>query len=103
VETRRHISNVRAGIEQAERLETGTGPSNETLMATAAATARMSNTAAPVVQRTSTHHAAHRARHPVGTITWSGRGSRAGTHVVWSNGTVTREGGRVHGSSRARG
>ena len=103
VETRRHISNVRAGIEQAERLETGTGPSNETLMATAAATARMSNTAAPVVQRTSTHHAAHRARHPVGTITWSGRGSRAGTHVVWSNGTVTREGGRVHGSNRARG
>ena len=106
VETRRHISNVRAGIEQAERLDTGTGPSAESLAEAAAATARIS-AAAPqplrVAQRVSGRHAAHAVPHPVGTITWSGRGNRSGTHVVWSNGTVTRDGGRVHSSSSGRG
>ena len=55
------------------------------------------------VQRVSTRAAVRSTPHPVGTITWSGRGSHAGTHVVWSNGAVTREGGRTHGNNRGRG
>jgi len=116
LETRRHISNVRAGIAQAERLETGTGPSAASLVADAAASARAS--AAPVpaeqaaqpLQRIATRHAAPAVPHALGTISWSGQGGdaeagerRAGTHVVWSDGAVTREGGRVHWSSGRRG
>jgi hypothetical protein len=106
VETRRHITNVRAGIEQAERLDTGTGPSAESLAEAAAATARISGPAPQPVRverRVPARHAAHAAPHPVGTIAWSGRGNRSGTHVVWSNGAVTREGARVHWSSNGRG
>ena len=112
LETRRHISNVRAGIAQAERLETGTGPSAASLVADAAASARAS--AAPVqaapVQRIATRHAAPAVPHALGTISWSGKGGdaeagerRAGTHVVWSDGAVTRQGGRVHWTSSRRG
>jgi hypothetical protein len=110
-ETRRHISNVRAGIAQAERLQTGTGPSVESLLADAAATARMQTTSASPPALRAVHRAAAPAvPRPLGTISWSGSGSdaeggsrRAGTHVVWSNGAVTRDGGRVHWSSGAPG
>jgi hypothetical protein len=93
-ETQRHIENVRAGMRQAERLA---GGASLELPALAAAPAR----AAGAVQRVAV---AAKAR-PLGTIEWSGGGTdadgkRAGKHVVWSNGSVTREvNGRVRWSS----
>ncbi len=107
LETQRHISNVRAGIAQAERLQTGTGPSADSLVADAAGVARTS-TATQTAQRGANRPAAPVAPHPVGTISWSGRGGdaearRGGTHVVWSNGVVTQDHGRVHWSSRTPG
>ncbi|GAB3649609.1 lytic transglycosylase domain-containing protein [Ramlibacter alkalitolerans] len=88
VETQRHIENVRAGARQAERLAGG----------------KLELPALPkaTVQRVST---SPEAPSVVGTIEWSGSGSdadgrRSGKHVVWSNGSVTREsGGRVRWTS----
>jgi hypothetical protein len=108
LETRRHIFNFRAGMAQAERLQTGVAPSAESLVADAAAAVRSSTPTPQPVQRAASRPAAPVRPHPVGTISWSGHGSdaqggRAGTHVVWSNGVVTHEGGRVHWSSSGRG
>jgi hypothetical protein len=112
LETRRHIVNVRAGIQQAEQLQTGSGPSVQALLADAAVTARVAAPATstpPARPRGSGKPHAATAPLPVGTISWSGHGGdanarRAGTHVVWSNGSVTHDGsGRVHWSSRSRG
>jgi len=89
LETRRHIENVRAGARQAERIAGGK-------------TELPPLPKAAAVQRVSSGKEAPRV---VGTIEWSGGGSdadarRAGKHVVWSNGTVSREaGGRVRWTS----
>ncbi|MEJ8838021.1 lytic transglycosylase domain-containing protein [Ramlibacter sp. AN1133] len=89
VETQRHIENVREGARQAERL--AGGKLDLPPLPRAAA-----------VQRVAAVKEPPRA---LGTIEWSGAGSdadgrRAGRHVVWSNGTVTREsGGRVRWTS----
>jgi hypothetical protein len=108
LETRRHIFNVRAGIAQAERLQTGVAPSAESLLAEASAAAQAPTSATPAVQHVASRRVAPVAAHPVGTISWSGHGGdaqgrRAGTHVVWSNGVVTHDGGRVHWTSHGRG
>jgi hypothetical protein len=85
LETQRHIQNVRAGALQAERLAGGKALAQ--VPASVAASAERANPRA------------------LGTIEWSGGGTdadaqRAGKHVVWSNGTVTREeGGRVRWTS----
>jgi hypothetical protein len=90
VETQRHIANVREGARQAERLAGG-APNDLPPVPKAAA-----------VQRVAAGKEPPRA---LGTIEWSGGGSdadgqRAGKHVVWSNGSVTREsGGRVRWTS----
>ena len=93
VETQRHIRNVRQGALQAERLAGG-GASG-----LPAALPAVEAKGAPV-QRAP----ADAKPRVVGTIEWSGGGSdadgrRAGRHTVWSNGTVTREGGRVRWTS----
>lgn len=100
VETRRHIRNVRAGIEQAQRLHAGAA---DTGLPTIVAAAQP----APAAERLPARRAA--AAKPavpmqLGTIEWSGAGSdadgrRSGRHVVWSDGSVTREGGRVRWTS----
>lgn len=95
VETQRHIQNVRVGAQQAERIASG-GGAVELPVAPAAAPA-----AAPRSERVA---AAKRssAPHPVGTIEWAS-GPRAGRHVVWSNGSITRESnGRVRWTSNAK-
>ena len=97
---------MRAGIAQAERLETGAGPSAESLVADAAAAARASTAAQQPVQRWRVRPAAPATPHPVGTISWSGHGSdtqgrRAGTHVVWSNGVVTHRAAACTGAVAA--
>ncbi|HET8748231.1 MAG TPA: lytic transglycosylase domain-containing protein [Ramlibacter sp.] len=105
VETQRHIANVRAGARQAEQLAGGKLelpplPKLPSVQRVA------SLKEAPSVQRVASVKEAPRA---VGTIEWSGGGSdadgrRAGKHVVWSNGSVTREaGGRVRWTSSAPG
>lgn len=127
LETRRHIVNVRVGRQQAERLHRAAGGRVEqkSLLAQAAAAAR----AAPAQVRPAAASRSERrpvaaslgerrvvavparsaAPQPMGTIAWSGEGSdadgrRGGTHVVWSDGRVTRQGdGRVRWSSRAPG
>jgi len=93
LETQRHIENLREGARQAERLA-GSGrlelPASLPAQSKAAVQRALARPAAPRV---------------VGTIEWSGGGSdsdsrRAGKHVVWSNGSVTREpGGRVRWTS----
>jgi hypothetical protein len=92
METQRHIRNVRQGALQAERLA-GDGASGLPAVL-------------PVVEAKSApvERAADAKPRVVGTIEWSGGGSdadgrRAGRHTVWSNGTVTREGGRVRWTS----
>jgi hypothetical protein len=99
IETQRHIQNVRQGAQLAERLAGGAvlPPAGDSGLVLAA-----SRAPAPRVQRVAASRPA--APHPVGTIEWSGAGSdadgrRSGKHVVWSNGTVTREGGRVRWTS----
>jgi hypothetical protein len=92
VETLRHIQNVRAGAQQAERIAAGTGRVElPAIVASAQAAAPRSE-----------HASARRgsaAPHPVGTIEWAS-GPRAGRHVVWSNGSITRESnGRVRWTS----
>jgi hypothetical protein len=88
VETQRHIENVREGARQAERLAGGK--------------LELPPIPKAVVQRVG---ATRQAPRVVGTIEWSGGGSdadgqRSGKHVVWSNGTVSREsGGRVRWTS----
>jgi hypothetical protein len=97
VETQRHIRNARAGAEQAEKLLAG---GNLDAVARFAPEPRPAVTA-PVRRVAATKPAIPQ---PVGTIEWSGSGTdadarRAGKHTVWSNGTVTREGGRVRWTS----
>lgn len=81
VETLRHISNVRAGAQQADRLNARLGgPSLPPLPAADAV-------------RTVSAQAAVKAAKPVGTIEWSGQGGdgpAAGrrSFVVWSDGKV---------------
>jgi len=116
IETQRHIANVRAGRQQAEHLHrTGGGADGKVLLAQATAAVR----AAPAeirpaaASRNERRVAAVRAKpaapQPLGTIAWSGEGGdadgrRGGTHVVWSDGRVTRQGdGRVHWTSRVPG
>jgi len=87
-ETQRHIANVREGARQAEQI--AGGKLELPPIPKSAAQPVRATKAPPRV---------------VGTIEWSGGGSdadghRAGKHVVWSNGTVTREaGGRVRWTS----
>jgi hypothetical protein len=85
-ETQRHIRNVRAGAQQAERIAQGAGKIALPPVVAAAQPQRPARRAAP---------------HPVGTIEWAS-GPHAGRHVVWSNGSVTREpNGRVRWTSNA--
>ena len=94
-ETRRHIANVREGARQAERLAVGK-LDLPTVLSPAPKAAQVQRVAA-----------VRESPRPLGTIEWSGSGNdadgrRAGKHVVWSNGTVTREaGGRVRWTSGA--
>jgi hypothetical protein len=115
VETQRHIANVRVGAMQAERLQLAAGAGAEkTLLAQAvaamrAAPAQLQPPAAAQARRVASVRARPAAPQPLGTIAWSGSeadpGSRrSGRHVVWSDGSVTREGGgRVRWSSGSRG
>ena len=90
VQTQRHIDNLREGARQAERLA---GGRPGVPLATTAPVQRVA--------------AGKQAPRVLGTIERSGGGTdadgrRAGKHVVWSNGTVTREaGGRVRWTSGA--
>ena len=111
VETQRHIRNVRLGALQAQRLQAGDRSVDVAALATVAArTPDTPIASAPVAPRRAGVAPARAARpatpQPLGTITWSGSGggapdARAGTHVVWSDGAVTRDGGRVRWSSAA--
>jgi hypothetical protein len=102
-ETRRHIENVRAGARKAEQIAGGKLDLPALPEAVTAPVQRVASAVKAVAAKTVVAKAA--APHPVGTIEWSGSGSdadgsRAGKHVVWSNGTVTREaGGRVRWTS----
>lgn len=118
VETQRHIRNVRIGARQAERLHEGGTLDDGVLLAAASTTVRRETTQRsrpeatpmPRPQTVARRIAAARpqAPKPLGTIAWSGgdgdASRRAGTHVVWSNGAVTRrDDGRVQWSSGSPG
>lgn len=103
VETQRHIRNVRLGAQQAERLQAGDGGIDVASLVKVAARPQR-DSAAPAADAVRRAGAARApapkpsAPQPLGTIAWSGNDAsdaRTGRHVVWSNGAVTREGGRV--------
>ena len=109
VETQRHIRNVRLGAQQAERLQAGDGAIDVASLVRVAARPQHAPAAAAAdaVRRAGAARAPApkpSAPQPLGTITWSGTDAsdaRTGKHVVWSNGAVTRDGGRVHWTTAA--
>jgi hypothetical protein len=90
VETQRHIRNMTAGVQQAQRLAGGAPlPTPAAPVLTASADdAGHGKAAAPA------HNARPAPARPLGTIAWSAEAQREGagqTYVVWSNGKVSRQ------------
>ena len=96
IETLRHIHNVMAGAQQAERIAGGAPLPLPPVPAVAAAEPAHDE-AAPRKRATTVASARPQAR---GTIAWShtagdeGKPNRRGTYVVWSNGKVSRQNGQ---------